>query len=168
MHASRERADTRVESSRGCVYGRRKRTRTSLNSKKERRRSIELLRRRAVCDTDDDERRDDDEIGTFFDARTRDAHFRFEAHAREPRIRRLVDSAQNECLPRARLARLFSPSRGSSVRRQRKYTHKCPARRRRRPRDARDPFRHRREMRNEKETPPNSRLSRLRLVDSTF
>ena len=32
----------------------------------------------------------------------------------------------------------------------------------------RDPFRHRREMRNEKETPPNSRLSRLRLADSTF
>ena len=85
MHASRERADTRVESSRGCVYGRRKRTRASLNSKKERRRSIGLLRRRAVCDTDDEDMRDDDEMGTFFDARTRDAHFRFEAHARENR-----------------------------------------------------------------------------------
>ena len=69
--------------------------------------------------------------------------------------------------PSSGLARLFSPSRGSFVRRQRKYTHGRPARRRRRPRDARDPF-HRREMRNEKETPPNSRLSRLRLADSTF
>ena len=81
----RARADTHVESSRGCVYGRRKRTRASLNSKKERRRAIGFLRRRAVCDTDDDERRDDDEMGTFFDARTRIAHFRFEAHARENR-----------------------------------------------------------------------------------
>jgi hypothetical protein len=31
------------------------------------------------------QKRDDDEMGTFFDARTRDAHFRFEAHARENR-----------------------------------------------------------------------------------
>ncbi len=54
--------------------------------RKERRRSIELLRRRAVCDTDDEDMRDDEEMGTIFDARTRDAHFRFDAHARESRI----------------------------------------------------------------------------------
>ena len=74
--------------------------------------------------------------------------FVFEAHARENRATDDASSThQHRMCPRARVARLFSPSRGSSVRCQRKYTHGRPARRRRRPRDARDPFRRHREMR---------------------
>ena len=43
--------------------------------------------------------RDDDEMGTFFDARTRIAHFRFEAHARENRATDDASSThQPECL----------------------------------------------------------------------
>ena len=113
------------------VYGRRTRNRASLNSKKERGCCIGLLRRRAVCDTDDEDRRDEDEMGTFFDARTRDAHFRSKrTHERTVHPTTKSPRLSTECLPRARLARLFSSLRGSSVRRQSKYTHGRPAQRR--------------------------------------
>ena len=77
-HASVERARIRAWSRAegACTDDANERSRLILIRQKDRRRAIGFLRRRAVCDTDDDEKRDDDAMGTFFDARTRIAHFR--------------------------------------------------------------------------------------------
>ena len=139
---------------------------------KDRRRAIGFLRRRAVCDTDDDERRDDDEMGTFFDARTRIAHFRFEAHARENRATDDASSThQHRMCPssacRASLLAFTRVVRATSKKIHARASSVTTTTSPRRARSFSSSSRNEK-MRIEKETPPNSRLSRLRLADSTF
>ena len=108
-------------------------------------------------------------MGTFFDARTRIAHFRSKrthertAHPTTPP--RLINT---ECLAcRASLLAFTRVVRATSKKIHARASSATTTTSPRRARSFSSSSRNEK-MRIEKETPPNSRLSRLRLADSTF